>query len=295
MKESKTDRKISLSGSFCFLLFFLFFMLHFPFGGARGNVSKSLRNSLLFESSGDFLWGMWDYQTNPYLYALNKNNSISFQFTDNELFSLGSSFVLLEQPIFLAIQFQNTRSNKFKHNELPAAFTNTGKFSTAANQDIRFMLGTIPFNQASFLENLGIGVYFRWKRVTEENEIFTQDAEGGRAVSKRRGEIGLPKAARDAYSLFSLGIEFGQFSGGLGSDEKYQPDLTGKDSKISYSVALGYNEYGVDIEELDPDGNIVGRNDAPFLEKGTSVRSYTNIFANQRYFGPKKRELQFIF
>ena len=291
MQKSKGNYRVPLPGSFAFLLFFLFSMLHLPFEDARGNVSKSLRNSLLFESSGDFLWSMWDYQTNPYLYALNKNNSISFQFTDNELFSLGSSFLISEQPIFLAIQFQNTRSNKFEHNELPSQFINEGTFATEANQDIRFMLGTMPFNQASFLKNLGLGVYFRWKRVTLEDEVFTQGADGERAVNRRRGEVGLPKTNRDSYSLLSLGVEFGQFSGGLGSEEKYQLSQTGNDNKISYSLALGYNEYGVNIEEFDQDGNVVGRNDAPFLEKGTSTRSYASIFTNQRYFGPKKREI----
>ena len=151
-------------------------------------------------------------------------------------------------------------------------------------------VGTIPFSQFSFLENLGTGIYLRWKRATNEQELFTEGPEGNRVLAKQTGENTLPKG-KGEYSVFSIGIEFGQFSGGGGSGGTGGTDQNRKSSKISYSAALGYHEYGVAVQQFTPEGALGGINNAPFLEIGISSLPYLDIFENHRYFGPKKREI----
>ena len=250
-------------------------LLLLPLVNVWGNVSESLRDSLLYESSGNYLWGMWDYQTNPYLYSHNQKNSLSFQITENTLFSLGSTFLIVSQPIYLGLQFSNKGSKEFEFNERPPGETTKDKKIGLGN--VRAMVGTLPFVNLGFLKKMGVGVYTHWRRRT--TEIFPKVIGG--VTFRRKGDT-IKSHDRNEYSVFSYGIEFGQ----TGGDEN--SNVSSGD--FSYSAAIGYSDYGVGLEDFDENGVSQGKNDAPFLELGTDLSGYTKLFPNHLYFGPKKKE-----
>ena len=248
-----------------------------------GNVSNTFRNSLLHESSGRYLWSVWDYQTNPYIYSLNQNNSLSFQFTGNELFSLGSSFLISDQPIFLTIQFKNSASSSRKYEPLPQGEVQNE--SVSRQPDVRLMVGTLPFRALNILKNFGLGFYFRYKQNTQKLDPIRTTTERGLS---RSGEASLTND-RENYSVTAYGVEFGQFSGGVDVGDAAKTDAS---VPISYSIGIGYNEYGSKIQEFYKDNNeLAGENNAPFMELGGGNQGFQNFFPGQRYFGPKKREI----
>ena len=251
-----------------------------------GNVSNSLRNSLLFESSGRYLWSVWDYQTNPYIYSLNQKNGLSFQFADNQLFSLGGSLLLWQQPFFLGVQFQNSSSSSIKYNPRPENVTFN---ETITKQpDVRLMIGTLPFRELNVLQNFGFGFYFRYKENFRKVDPKSSTAAGD------RGLIGVGEASlsndRNNYSVTSYGIEFGQFNGGVHVKDG-APTSTAA-IPISYSIGIGYHEYGSKIEEFFKDNNaLAGQNDAPFLELAGGNTGFSTVFPSFIYLGPVKKEV----
>ena len=242
--------------------------------GIWSNISKSFQDSIAYESSARFKWSIWDYLTNPYLYALNQKNTVSFILTDLEDFSAASSFLVYDHPVYVAMGIGSHSSDISRSSKVTNTIRHTKERSEKLN--IKAMLGTVVW------QNYGLGLYFDLRdasyeqapedigyRQTEEVLSYIQIAETpeGPAGQKNRGSV----------SHLFLGLEFGEYSEAVGS--------------VSFSVNLAYKQYGsVGKDIVEDTGIIRGENTAPFLELSTS-KTFGELFPSQIHFGSFKKEL----
>ena len=252
----------------------------------KANVSQTFRNSLLHENSGKYLWSQWDYLTNPYIYSLHKKNSLSFIATGGQQFSLGSSFFVFDQPIFLTFGYENQTSKAVSHEPLTAASRDSGGFTvdrtTAFELDI--LLGTVVW------KNLGVGFYVKYKPsfIKQGPQIVT--SSGAETFDVMRSlEINKDSSNPGDLSQTAFGVEFGQFSGGLDTGKT---DNTKNSSKISYSASLGYARYGSDrIERNQETGALEGENTAPLIHLADPLFFSEFFVKKTAYFGQNRKEI----
>ena len=82
---------------------YLWFVLFVFVNPVFDNISKTFRDSIPYTGSANYKWTVWDYLTNPYLYALNQKNTVSLILTGLDGFSAASSFLIYGYPVYVAL------------------------------------------------------------------------------------------------------------------------------------------------------------------------------------------------
>ncbi len=215
------------------------------------------------------MWSTWDYLTNPYLYALNKKNTVSLILTGLTGFTVASSFLINNHPIYLGIG-ANSDSSKITRD--PLVGNETINERKREGIKLNAMLGTIVY------QDYGLGFYFDLKQLSDTVDsrkvnFLEESVDLIQIVTTTGGNV-----SRDGVGHLFFGLEFGKYSEVLHS--------------FSYSVHLGYQEYGGVGEDIrKSDGLVLGKNNAPFLELSENG-TFTKIFSNNQNFGSRRREIR---
>ena len=186
------------------------------------NVSRTFNDSLPFISSGNYAWSTWDYLTNPYIYYLQKDDSISaiittpFDLTQGD-YLIASRFSILDFPIFLSFGINNiSKSGDNFEIENPKSGV---EFSSQTEERVRVLLGT---HFGAELWNLGIGVFvFHYKKFSEvldrnkkrTFENYNQVSSGRERTPSKFGiELGQKLAGR-VNPAWTLSMEYRRWRG----------------------------------------------------------------------------------
>ena len=234
-----------------------------------GNISKTFRDSLPYASSARYVWSTWDYLTNPYLYALNKKNTVSFILTGLTDFTVASSFLLNSHPVYLSVG-ANSNSSEITRDPLIGNETTNEKKIEAI--EVKAMLGTIIY------QDYGLGFYFDLKQLSNTTDSRPVKFLGEPIDLIQVETTSGGNVSRDGVGHLFFGLEFGKYSKALHS--------------FSYSVHFAYQEYGGVGEDIrKSDGVVLGKNNAPFLELSQNS-TFTKLFTSNQNFGSRKREIR---
>ena len=205
----------------------------------------------------------------------------------NRRFSVGASFLIFNHPGYIAIEFENEASRTIENDPLTETARSAGarKFQSTNDFDLSLLAGTTVY------KNLGVGVYARYRPSTRISEPELQSLPDATRLSVRESSEINRVYDPNGLSLFSIGVEFGQFSGGLNTGDSKETEKNNQ--KISYSLAIGYSRYGSDIKQnLDETGDLVGENTAPLVSLFTDNQNFADVFSSPGvYFGFNREEV----
>ena len=119
----------------------LFFLVVCFSGSIWGNISRSFSESIPFVASGNYIYDDADFVTTPFLYHLQKQNSLSLKFTRDRragMFAAGR-FSIVNWPVYWAVDLSHSSSQASSEPQVPEV--STRPVNDIERPDYRFMLG----------------------------------------------------------------------------------------------------------------------------------------------------------